>query len=149
MNNKNINLFSTFFPLNSINSNNNKNTLTKNNSYNSISKETVGKININKSKKDDPLSFAFFNSGKFKNINNQDNSLLNNKKKNKIPLIKNNKNYFEFNYNINQNLTKDNINNNNKVVLNLSKNIFDPNFLDKNNIIYNKNRNYFSKESIY
>ena len=149
MNNKNINLFSTFFPLNSINSNNNKNILTKNNSYNSISKETVGKININKSKKDDSLFFAFFNSGRFKNINSQDNSLnAINKKKNKVPLIKNNKNYFEFNYNINQNLTKDNINNKNKVIFNLSKNIFDPNFLDKNNIIFNKNRNYFSKESI-
>ena len=75
MNNKNINLFSTFFPLNYINSNNNKNTLTKNNSYNNISKETLGKFNINKAKKDDSLSFAFFNSGKFKNINNQGNLL--------------------------------------------------------------------------
>ena len=67
MNGNNINLFSTFFPLNFIDINKNK--LSKNNSLNNLSKEKLEENYINiKKDKDETLSFAFLNSGKFKNI---------------------------------------------------------------------------------
>ena len=146
MNGNNINLFSTFFPLNFIDINKNK--LSKNNSLNNLSKEKLEENYINiKTDKVETQSFAFLNSGKFKNINSFRSLFPINKNMHKIPLIKINNNNLEFNYNLNNNLSNDIINNN-TTKLNLSKNIFDPNYLNKNKIVFNKNRNYFSKDSI-
>ena len=153
----NINLFSTFFPSNYKILN--KKILSKNTSTSTspthISNEVI-KCNNNIYKKINEDNFVYNNSGRFKNINNINSSLslLNKNKKlpNKIyniPSIKVNNNHLDFNYNMNKNLSSNNIKyNNNKAILYLDKNINDPNYLDKNNIIFNKKRNYFSKESI-
>ena len=150
MRNTNINLFATFFPLNN---NLNKKTLTKNNSpTNLLNKKIESYDFIKKISDNNNFSFAFYNSGKFQNINKMNTLFYKNKKKFfknnniKIPSIK--KNNLDLNYNINKNNSSSDLNRYNQAVLNLNKNIFEPNYLEKNNIIFNKERNYFSKESI-
>ena len=102
MNNTNINLFSTYFPLN-------------NSSINKIFSSNCSPINNPKDKNinkkynnNDYSSFAFFNSGKFKNRSDLNNSLISinkgqifKKKNNIIPLIKNN--HSDFSHIINKN----------------------------------------------
>ena len=151
MNSKNINLFSTFFPLNYKNMN--KNFVSKNNSPTNISKEKIDLMKINKRINDDNISFAFFNSGKFKTKNDMNNSSLSinrgqilPKKNNIIPLIQSNS--IDANHMIYKNFSEQDIKNKKQIKLNFNKKKFDINYLEKNNIIFNKNRNYFSKESI-
>ena len=150
MNNNNINLFSTFFPLNF--GNTNKSIIQNNYSHTYILKDKFNKTKINKITNEDGLSFSFVNSGKFQNKNHMSFSLFSltkNRKSptlnNKIPLIQANHN-FDLNQNINKNLSSQNIKHNNKIKLNFNKKIYD--FNNKNNIVFNKNRNYFSKDSI-
>ena len=151
MNSKNINLFSTFFPLNYKNIN--KNFVSKNNSPTNISKEKIDLMKINKRINDDNISFAFFNSGKFKTKNDMNNSSLSinrgqilPKKNDIIPLIQYNS--IDANHMIYKNFSEQDIKNKKQIKLNFNKKKFDINYLEKNNIIFNKNRNYFSKESI-
>ena len=152
MNKTNINLFSTFFPLNN---NNNINKISSSNSSPiNISKDKFDKNKINKkSNNNEYLSFAYCNSGIFKNRSDLNNSLISinkgqifQKKNNIIPLIQNN--HPDFNHTINKNNSCQDIKYKNKIKLYFNKKNYDIKYLEKNNIFFNKNINYFSKDSI-